>query len=288
VLERPVGTASSGARVHEVVGGGAPAQAMAQVGLLCQAAAETWWVEPFVATLSFAVSINAFSIAEAKSDVKSKRLDDGERDWLYWFGLRPLSLVTPAAGLAYWAGIYVWVSVVSPPDTQSGCDLSFWTLLRLAAELVFGLLAYDAIFFAIHLLMHRGPRWFGRATYHRRHHTNETDLRAMHVLQHSFFDGSLQVLVNIVAQRNGIFGPKMRVARWLHNIIVPYLLTESHARVQQLPVASRFPSLFPGVLGHRQHHTTGGPPFQQFFGYLDHRIFGFSVVKDMETTAATS
>ena len=30
-----------------------------------------------------------------------------------------------------------------------------------------------------------------------------------------------------------------------------------------------FPRLLAGAARHREHHATGGPPYQQFFGFMD-------------------
>mmetsp|Transcript_51482 Transcript_51482/g.95234 ORF Transcript_51482/g.95234 Transcript_51482/m.95234 type:complete len:254 (+) Transcript_51482:105-866(+) len=239
----------------------------------CEEAASIWWLDPFIATASFATFINFFSFLEERH---VKRPSGAEHSGLlYWLGLRPLSVVTPVAGLAYWLGVYLWVCLVPPPAASSGCDFSLSTMGRILVELVFGLLAYDALFFTIHVLEHRGPAAFRHSAHHMMHHAAGKDVRAMHVLQHSLLDGTLQVLVNIAVQRNGPFGPKLKVTRWFHNVIVTYLLTESHARIPKLPLSSRFPKLFSGVLHHKHHHGSGGAPYQQFFGYLDAFLFGW-------------
>ena len=41
-----------------------------------------------------------------------------------------------------------------------------------------------------------------------------------------------------------------------------------------LPLAR---SLFVGVRHHCKHHRTSGPPYQQFFGYLDDALMAFRV-----------
>jgi sterol desaturase/sphingolipid hydroxylase (fatty acid hydroxylase superfamily) len=241
----------------------------------CESAARIWWLEPLIATLSFALWVNIFSVLENQ---KNKSKDDTvPHDWLYWLGLRPFSFTTPAAGIAYWCGVFIWISLVPSPNTPSGCDLTLATACRFLIELVFGIVWYDATFFAIHVAMHKGPRWIRRLTNHKQHHGHhQEELCAMHVLEHSLVDGTFQVLVNIMVQRSGLFGPKMRITRWIHNVVVTYLLTESHANLDVLPLASRFPQIFSGVRFHRQHHNTGGAPYEQFFTYLDRFFFGFN------------
>ena len=91
-------------------------------------------------------------------------------------------------------------------------------------------------------------------------------LSAARVLDHSLLDGALQVGVNILVQQYSPWGgAKSRLARWAHNVIVTWLLTESHA-VAGPRIGRRW---FAGVRDHHRHHRTGGRPYQQFFGYLD-------------------
>jgi hypothetical protein len=111
------------------------------------------------------------------------------------------------------------------------------------------------------------------------------------VIDHSFGDGILQLGVNIVVQRYTYFTllvpwiastyVKSRCARLFHNLIVILLLTESHADPSDVrgsrKVARNFPSLFPGVVQHRAHHSGQEPRrFQQFFSYMD----GWSKTRD--------
>mmetsp|Transcript_48687 Transcript_48687/g.115698 ORF Transcript_48687/g.115698 Transcript_48687/m.115698 type:complete len:271 (+) Transcript_48687:123-935(+) len=251
----------------------------------CEQAAAIWWLDPLIATAAFATFINVFGVLEEQKSPKAAAAggataataQSSSESVLFWLGLRPLSLITPVAGVAYWIGVYMWVCLIPPPAASSGCDFSSSpaTCARILAELIFGVLAYDAIFFAIHVLEHQGPGTLRKGAHHMVHHGPGKDVRAMHVLQHSLVDGALQVLVNIIVQRNGPFGPKLKVTRWIHNVIVTYLLTESHARIPTLPLASRFPKTFAGVLHHRRHHASGGAPYQQFFGYLDAWLFGW-------------
>jgi len=79
------------------------------------------------------------------------------------------------------------------------------------------------------------------------------------------------VLVNITVQRRTPWGSaKTRLARWLHNLIVPGLLTESHS-TGPLRIARRL-SIFGGVRDHHLHHRHRGAPYQQFFTYLDSTV----------------
>lgn len=85
--------------------------------------------------------------------------------------------------------------------------------------------------------------------------------------RHSILDGSMQVVVNIAVQRHTPWGSiKSRTARACHNLIVTWMLTESHTSTDKLNIFRRFCK---GVREHRQHHLGGSARYQQFFGYLD-------------------
>ena len=126
-----------------------------------------------------------------------------------------------------------------------------------------GVLAYDAIFYGLHRLMHAFAYRL-----HARHHSSGPRVNAQEVLNQSVVDASLQVLTNILVQRRGLRGPKNWLARILHNIIVTLLLTDSHADTPWR-LSDMFPRLLAGAARHREHHATGGPPYQQFFGFMD-------------------
>lgn len=217
-----------------------------------------WWVEPFVATLSFAIAINLFRIIEVKGNLHHATSDI--------FDLTRSTRLLKA-GASYWFGIWALGHVLPRAQIDWSCP-SFGALL----DLIFGVWAYDFLFYWLHRAMHRAPK-FGAWVSHSTHHGPGKKVRAHHVLEHSVVDGSLQVLTNIIVQRYGVFGPKNWVARLLHNVVVTYLLTESHADLDEHStwqgVASYFPNLLRGVVRHRAHHANAGAPYQQFFGYLD-------------------
>ena len=126
-----------------------------------------------------------------------------------------------------------------------------------------GVLAYDAIFYVLHRLMHAFAYRL-----HARHHSSGPRVNAQEVLNQSVIDASLQVLTNILVQRRGLRGPKNWLARILHNIVVTLLLTDSHADTPWR-LSDMFPRTLAGAARHREHHATGGPPYQQFFGFMD-------------------
>ena len=80
----------------------------------------------------------------------------------------------------------------------------------------------------------------------------------------------MQVLANIAVQRHCVWGPaKTRLARAIHNVVVTWMLTESHSASPTPNVTRR---LFSGVRDHRKHHTHNARRFQPFFGYLDRAL----------------
>ena len=237
-----------------------------------------WWTDPLVATLSFGVAIAFFSLAE-----RAERRCDGDGGSVVAFLFRPPHKLLRAM-VAYWIGVtlahyayvtavahYAYVNAASIPD---GCPTTVASALWLAVDVGFGIAAYDAIFFGVHLLFHR-PGMPGRR-HHATHHADR--LSAAKVLDHSLLDGALQVGVNILVQQWSPWGgAKPRIARWLHNVFVTWLLTESHCTAAAPRIARRW---FAGVRDHHRHHATGGPPFQQFFGYLDRHLGGPAAVVD--------
>ena len=85
-------------------------------------------------------------------------------------------------------------------------------------------------------------------------------------------------MCNILCQRTTPWGAtKSRLARWLHNIVVVSMLCESHTSAAEPRVARR---LFGGVRDHYLHHRLRGPPFQQFFSYLDALVPHFDAALD--------
>lgn len=154
------------------------------------------------------------------------------------------------------------------------------TFFRFVGELAFGIFAYDFFFFWVHLAMHKLPfRFHGHLIHHA--FTDELAenkakfLEPEAVVNHSLLDGSAQVFVNIVTQNLVLFGmPKHKLSRFVHNILVTYLLTESHAGLD-LPWLSHrlLPKVMGGAIRHEVHHHTHRSCFQQFFMYLDD-LFG--------------
>ena len=250
-----------------------------------------WWFDPALATACFAVFINWYWYHERRrgrsrdvsfrsacvepqeglDSIRSSSSSNHQSLRLlldHYVGPMFQSLA------AYWMGIYLWTSVVPPaaPHIPDGLPSSASEVLYLTAEVVTGIVLYDAIFFLIHWAMHGVPALrVLHARHHelqqsqpystsgsKSHHSATTDVPRMEsrdVLRHSLADGALQVLVNILVQRrNVLWGPvKTRLARALHNIVVIWMLTESHSAVPTPNVWRR--RWCPGVRDHYRHHT---------------------------------
>merc|ERR1711998_513573 len=148
------------------------------------------------------------------------------------------------------------------------------TFGHLVGELAFGIWLYDLAFFPIHVLLHKNRYGKKHHAYH--HRAQRHALNAVETVQHSYVDGALQVAVNILVQQISPFGDdKHPLSRLLHNVLVTYLLCESHSGYD-LPWQSHnlFPEIFGGAPNHEMHHHNGRVHYQQFFTYLD-TLFGF-------------
>ena len=135
-----------------------------------------------------------------------------------------------------------------------------------------------------------------RKFHYEHHNASKGTLESRDVLRHSLVDASLQVLVNILVQRHTVWGlVKSRLARAVHNVLVIWMLTESHTAAPTPYIWRRW---CVGVRDHRihhlgQHHAAAetlsslrplvselnnqesldfygrNHRYQQFFGYLD-------------------
>ena len=228
-----------------------------------------WWFDPMFATVCFGIFVNYYWYQERIRGLSSTRT------FSETVRFEPGPVFNSA--IAYWVGIFLWKLAVPPPapTIPDGIPHNLHELVYLSAEVTAGIVLYDAMFFFIHWAMHEVPCL---RSLHRRHH-NRRNVEATDVLQHSLLDGSLQVFINILVQRQNCFGMvKSRLARALHNLIVIWMLTESHTASPYPKVWRRW---FVGVREHRLHHmgqqtvSSSGASYgkyhrhQQFFGYLD-------------------
>jgi len=78
------------------------------------------------------------------------------------------------------------------------------------------------------------------------------------------------VFINICVQHISPWGFKHPLSRARHNMMVIYLLCESHSGYD-LPFMSHrlFPGVFGGPVRHEQHHRQGNVFFHQFFTWAD-------------------
>lgn len=228
-----------------------------------------WWMEPLVASVSFAAAVHFYWYQERKRGLSREgsfmdvMMKNG--DGAFVRGDLTNSL------LAYWVGIMSLRIVVPQQQLPDGIPVNLNDVIYFIGEVVSGVILYDAIFFVLHWLMHN-VRYLQR--FHRRHHHTppQRTVEARDVLRHSMVDGTLQVLCNIlVQQRNHMGQLKSRLARVVHNVVVTWMLTESHTAS---PDPNIFRRWFSGVRDHRSHHLGTmrkhhRESYQQFFGYLD-------------------
>ena len=263
--------------------------ARASFGVLGGQVLRSWWVDPAIATLGFASAIAFFDHRERQEGC-GKRETGGVSRW---------SLIS------YWLFVYLWVSIVPAPASARIPDgwpqmssLQGWARdsLYLMLEVAYGVWAYDFLFFFLHWAMH-ACKLQAHFFHHNRGQSHISDevsktvggessvarkaaeiaeikayaaawqLRARDVLTHAPLDGFLQVVTNILVQRSLPWCVcKSRTARAMHNILVTWMLTESHT-------AAKEPRLFrrvcAGVRRHRSHHENGDDTYQQIFCYLD-------------------
>ena len=141
--------------------------------------------------------------------------------------------------------------------------------IEFVIHLSFGIFMYDFIFYWIHLFLHKNKYLF---KFHRVHHEWKQVLRASETVRHGFIDATLQVGVNIIVQNIGNKHPLTRLA---HNILIIYLLVETHSGYDfPFFMHNICPFLFGGSVRHNIHHQRGDVYFHQFFKYLDD-WFGF-------------
>lgn len=246
----------------------------------------SWWFEPLVASCSFAFAIHVYWYQERKLGMsRNNHLWDT-------IGVTSTGDLYNSLG-GYWIGIWIiqyckdYFSLVATQQVRpDGLHTDLDSILFLLCEVVSGIILYDAIFFLIHWAMHEIPLLRKFHSYHHHNSKENSSLEARDVLRHSIVDGSLQVLVNICVQQYNPWWSgrpnKSRLARVLHNVVVTWMLTESHT---SSPTPNIFRRWCVGVREHRHHHLhcDGSRPsstrdgkyhynchrYQQFFGYLD-------------------
>jgi sterol desaturase/sphingolipid hydroxylase (fatty acid hydroxylase superfamily) len=199
---------------------------------------------------------------------------------------RPLANFTPAEAhktivpaVAYLASIAAFHQLELGP-LLFGVKPAFEdpTFARVTCEVSQGVFLYDLLFYPFHLSFHRA-RLASWRSQHMRHHAFAREEAVAHnaveTVQNSYLDSGIQVFINICVQNFSTFGHKHPLSRALHNLMVVYLLCESHSGYD-LPFMSHrvFPGVFGGPVRHEAHHQHGGIYYHQFFCYLDD-FFGF-------------
>ena len=252
--------------------------------------------EAHVASFSFVAFIAAFSCTHLVLQATSRNPEELD-DKMTTYRLDgtapvedPLKWATPA-GFSEWfnpltsylVSIWIYQQVFHTYHEPPPLAPAFGVLV---VEVMVGVFLYDLFFAPVHLLLHKGPLKDMRAAhgYHHRHTSGA--LNPVETVQHSYLDGGLQVMVNILVQHITPFGGhKHMMSRLIHNIIVTYLLTESHSGYNFGWMSH---NLWPGVLGgaprHDGHHKDGRVYYQQFFTYLDN-AFGWTTENIQEQLA---
>jgi sterol desaturase/sphingolipid hydroxylase (fatty acid hydroxylase superfamily) len=179
------------------------------------------------------------------------------------------SLVPPVAylgSIAIYHALGLGDMLFGPAPAEIG-DPSFF---RVVSETSIGVFLYDLCFYPIHLYFHMGPLRGLHQRHHRWAQSENFAHNAVETVQNSYLDAGIQVFINICIQHLSPWGFKHPLSRALHNMMVVYLLTESHSGYN-LPFMSHrlFPGVFGGPIRHEVHHRHGGVYFHQFFTYLD-------------------
>jgi hypothetical protein len=242
------------------------------------------WFEAVFSTISFMCAILFYTFHE---EIQRERRGSFSRALRLTY-----SVSNWAHALFYLLGVYILKHVIDPPSIPTtisnntfiaeliqgdGIPWDGLGVLYVCAEVVVGIILYDAVFFLIHMCLHYPTIWH----IHRSRHTHAV-VRATSVLNHSLVDAVLQVTTNVVFQRYNYLSvllpayqcamPKTRLARLFHNMLVTWMLTEGHANLEAGSPGTlfkRFPRMLPGLIRHREHHRRPGRYFQQFGGYLD-------------------
>ncbi|KAF4653215.1 hypothetical protein FOZ61_009135 [Perkinsus olseni] len=198
----------------------------------------------------------------------------------YWY-------ISNAVG--YLLSIYIYLLLGNPRINPAAYETP--TVGRLSVEVAVGVFLYDALFYPIHYSFHRPdlfPAWW--ISLHRPHHDSysQKQLTTLNTFKQHFADGAVQVMVNIAVQH---FTPlpmvttKHPLSRYIHNLIVTYLLIEAHSGYDAPWHSHRvWPWVFGGSLRHQLHHHKGTVNFHQFFKYMDH-TFGHAQDARVESAA---
>eukprot|EP00542_Grammatophora_oceanica_P018995 CAMPEP_0194048694 /NCGR_PEP_ID=MMETSP0009_2-20130614/28144_1 /TAXON_ID=210454 /ORGANISM="Grammatophora oceanica, Strain CCMP 410" /LENGTH=462 /DNA_ID=CAMNT_0038694633 /DNA_START=21 /DNA_END=1409 /DNA_ORIENTATION=+ len=239
--------------------------------------------EAHVAAFSFAFFIAAFSFVHILlgDDEKTKQVRlDGKmpsESALLWSKLSGITeWFNPF--VSYLVSIWMYQHIFHTYNEPTMIAPTFGVLI---VEVFVGVFLYDLFFCPIHYLMHRSTKLKGLRFihgYHHRHSSSSSALNSIETVQHSYIDGALQVMVNILVQHISPFGAtKHLLSRMIHNVVVTYLLAEAHSGYTSFEWMSHniWPEFLGGAPRHDRHHQDGRVYYQQYFKYLDD-FFGFT------------
>jgi sterol desaturase/sphingolipid hydroxylase (fatty acid hydroxylase superfamily) len=171
--------------------------------------------------------------------------------------------------LVYALPLLTW-DILSPRRHRRLAAFSAPKVLTILRDISCGLLLYDFMFFAGHVLMHKIP--FLYRTIHSKHHQVQ-EVRAGDVVRLTLVEEVLEVGFSIIALN--LLGAHP-VARSIYNCIIVFLLTELHCGFD-------FPwtpqnvvpfGLSTGSRRHHYHHRFNRHYYQKFFHTFD-RLFGY-------------
>ncbi|KAJ1618571.1 hypothetical protein T492DRAFT_1091589 [Pavlovales sp. CCMP2436] len=219
--------------------------------------------EALLATLAFAVWIALYRVADRMPALRHLRFA-GAKAVRRQDAARRNSWVM---GLGYLFAIWLLHCVKTKPPLHVAPP----SARRLGVEVACGILAYDVLEFCMHLLVHRCQRV---ANIHSVHHA-QARLNAFAVLSHSPLDAFQQVALNVLVQNLSPWPTKHSLSRFVHNLLITYMLTEIHAGYDGPWCMHRvWPWLFGGAARHEVHHRNGDVYYAEFFKGLDD-LFGF-------------
>mmetsp|Transcript_14283 Transcript_14283/g.23974 ORF Transcript_14283/g.23974 Transcript_14283/m.23974 type:complete len:423 (-) Transcript_14283:201-1469(-) len=235
--------------------------------------------EPIVASASFYMWIGMFKVVDLMFQQQFRRFkitpdhDPVKAEGGVFQFFSPIgSKDTPGfmALFAYLVPLFIFDLLVPRRTSRSYFNLPPPTIFQLMGNISMSIFVYDFLFYFPHLIMHRNRYLFKHV--HSKHHSRER-LCSVEVVRHSFIDGTLQVVANIVTLN--LLGLDA-FSRMVHNIVVTFLLTETHSGYD-FPWAIH--NILPeGVMGgapaHEAHHRYGNVAYHQFFTYIDN-YFGY-------------
>ncbi|CAM9411004.1 unnamed protein product [Discosporangium mesarthrocarpum] len=217
--------------------------------------------EPCLSTCCFYIYISFFAVLDhfvpsawgyrlnPSKDMSSYRTGTRNRDQFFWYVL-PFLVID-----------YVFPRRVlekEPPTT-----------LRLFLEVVGAIAVYDVAFFCWHTAVHSLPSLY--LGVHAKHHRSAVQ-RAPEAVQHTFLDGTMDVMCSIFAL-NALHCHSL--SRAVYDLVIIFFITELHAGYDfpwQLHNVVPF-GLLGGPVRHQQHHCDGRFYRQKFGTYLDY-LFG--------------